>query len=284
MDQYCLFGHPVSHSWSPFIHGLFARQAAHEIQYRLQDSPPGSFRRDVLDFFFQQGGMGCNVTLPHKRTAAELVDTLTARAQRADAVNTIARRDGELLGDNTDGAGLIADLRHNLQWEHAAPWILMLGAGGAARGALAPLLLELRPERVVIANRTATRAVELAREFEDLGPVTGSGFASSDLDAPFDLVINATSAGLRGDVAPVSPRAIGPATTCYDMFYGIGDTPFSRWARGCGARRVAQGWGMLVEQAAEAFELWRGVRPETRPVLDALRARAALMSVSRSPA
>jgi shikimate dehydrogenase len=283
MDQYCLFGHPVSHSWSPFIHALFARQTRQELKYGLRDSPPASFRRDLQDFFFEQDGRGCNITLPHKRAAAETVHALTPRALRADAVNTIVRRDRELLGDNTDGAGLVTDLRDNLRWNGAGSQILMIGAGGAARGALAPLMA-LGPTRLVIANRTAERAVALAHKFEDLGPVVGTGLDATELDAPFDLVINATSAGLDGVAAPAKSQAVGPGTTCYDMFYAVGDTPFTRWARSLGATCVVQGWGMLVEQAAEAFELWRGVRPATQPVLEALQAHARLKAATRTPA
>lgn len=276
MDAYCLFGYPVHHSWSPFIHGLFARQTGLDelMEYRLHEVPPERFRHDVLEFFFDRGGRGCNITLPHKRAATELVNELSPRAQQADAVNTIVWRDGELFGDNTDGVGLVADLRQNLGFDLRAPRILMLGAGGAARGALGPLL-ELRPSALVIANRTLARAQELTHEFAALGPVSGIAFADVALESPFDLVINATSASLRGEVPPISAAAIAPATLCYDMAYGIGDTPFTAWARRMDVRVAAQGWGMLVEQAAVAFELWRGVRPSTPPVLHALQARAA---------
>jgi shikimate dehydrogenase len=278
-DIYALFGYPVHHSWSPFIHGMFARQSGQDMVYRLQETPPERFRHDALDFFFEQGGRGANVTLPHKRAAADLVNELTPRAQRADAVNTIIARDGELIGDNTDGVGLIRDLTHNLRLTLQTPRVLMLGAGGAARGALAPLLA-LQPAILVIANRTSTRAVELAQEFADLGTVSGTAFGDLEPVAPFDLVINATSASLKGEVPPIPARVIGPQTACYDMAYGIGETPFTQWALDQGAKVVAQGWGMLVEQAAEAFFLWRGVRPETHPVLGALRARATLLASS----
>ena len=271
-DAYCLFGFPVQHSWSPFIHGLFARQTGQDMAYRLHEVPPERFRYDVLAFFYDAGGRGCNVTLPHKRAAADLVNELTPRAQLADAVNTIVRRDDQLLGDNTDGAGLLTDLRRNLRLEFDRPRILLLGAGGAARGALAPLL-ELAPVALVIANRTPARAVELAREFAHLGPVTGAGFDALPDQEPYDLVVNATSASLRGEVPAVAGRVVGPRTCCYDMAYGVEGTAFTHWARESGAGLVAQGWGMLVEQAAESFELWRGVRPDTAPVLAALQSR-----------
>jgi shikimate dehydrogenase len=260
---------------------MFARQSGQDMVYRLQESPPDQFRHDVLDFFFEQGGRGANVTLPHKRAAADLVNELTPRAQRADAVNTIIRRDSELIGDNTDGVGLIRDLTHNLGLKLDKPRVLMLGAGGAARGALGPLLA-LQPAVLVIANRTADRAQELAAEFEDMGEVSATAFGDLEPVAPFDLVINATAASLKGDVPPIPSGAIGPATACYDMAYGVGETPFTQWALDHGAKITAQGWGMLVEQAAEAFHLWRGVRPETPPVLEALRARATLLASASS--
>jgi shikimate dehydrogenase len=272
-DPYCLFGHPVHHSWSPFIHGLFARQTGQDMSYRLRDVEPAQFRHEVLEFFFDQGGRGCNVTLPHKRAAADLVNELTPRAQLADAVNTIVRRDDRLVGDNTDGAGLLRDLQQNL----GVPLprrcrILVLGAGGAARGALAPLLA-VEPSRLLIANRTPERTAELVREFSHLGPVAGGSFEALAGEAPFELVVNATSASLKGDTPPVAASVVGPGTCCYDMAYGVADTPFVQWARRSGAGIAAQGWGMLVEQAAESFELWRGVRPATAPVLQALHER-----------
>jgi shikimate dehydrogenase len=174
-SAYGLFGYPVHHSWSPFIHGMFARQTRQDMTYRLFESPPEQFRREVLDFF-SSGGQGINVTVPHKRAAADLVNELTPRAQIADAVNTVVRREESLIGDNTDGAGLITDLLQNLGLRFLQPRILLLGAGGAARGALGPLL-SLKPKLLVIANRTADRAQELADEFGDLGHVTGLQFS-----------------------------------------------------------------------------------------------------------
>ena len=277
--SYALFGFPVHHSWSPFIHGLFARQTGHDMAYRLFEAPPEQFRHDVLDFFFEQNGDGANVTVPHKRAATDLVNELTPRAQLADAVNTILRRDGELIGDNTDGVGLVTDLTQNLRLQLAAPRILLLGAGGAARGALGPLL-ELQPSTLVVANRTAERAVELANEFAELGTVSGAAFDGVEPLEPFDLIINATSASLKGEVPLIPAHAVDRNTTCYDMAYGVGETPFTQWARDRGVIRVAQGWGMLVEQAAEAFYVWRGVRPQTPPVLEALRARATTMATA----
>jgi shikimate dehydrogenase len=270
-DQYALFGYPVHHSWSPFIHGMFARQTGQDMVYRLHESPPERFRSEVLGFF-SAGGRGINVTLPHKRAAADLVNELTPRAQLADAVNTVVRRDAQLIGDNTDGAGLLADLTRNLGLRLHSPRILLLGAGGAARGALEPLM-SLKPRLMVIANRNAERAEALAAEFAEFGPVSGCAFARLEHHR-FDLIINATSASLRGEVPLIPISVVDSMTVCYDMAYGVGDTPFVTWAKRLGAARAEQGWGMLVEQAAEAFELWRGVRPDTRPVLEALKLRA----------
>ena len=257
---------------------MFARQAGHDMSYRLFETPPERFRNDALAFF-SGGGAGANVTLPHKRAAADLVNELTHRAQLADAVNTIARQDGHLVGDNTDGAGLLADLTRNLKLHWDSPRILLLGAGGAARGAMGPLL-SLQPELLVIANRTVDRAVELATEFAELGPIAACEFSKLE-HRRFDLIVNATSASLHGDVPLVPIDVVDSTTTCYDMAYGAGDTAFVAWAKRLGAARAEQGWGMLVEQAAEAFQLWRGVQPDTAPVLKALRQRAAM--VARSP-
>jgi shikimate dehydrogenase len=278
-DAYGLFGYPVQHSWSPFIHGMFARQTGQDMVYRLHETPPDRFRSDVLDFF-SGGGRGINVTLPHKRAAADLVNELTPRAQLADAVNTVVRRDERLVGDNTDGAGLLADLTRNLGLRWGSPRILLLGAGGAARGSLGPLLT-LQPSLLVIANRTAERAVALAADFAELGPVSGCEFAKLEHHR-FDLIVNATSASLRGEVPIIPIDVVDERTTCYDMAYGVGGTAFVAWAKRLGAGRAEQGWGMLVEQAAEAFELWRGVRPDTTPVLEALRQRAAVQPDTRS--
>jgi len=278
-DAYALFGYPVQHSWSPFIHGMFARQTGQDMAYRLVESPPERFRSDVLEFF-SNGGRGINVTLPHKRAATDLVNELTPRAQRADAVNTIVRRNEQLVGDNTDGAGLLVDLTRNLKLKWTSPRILLLGAGGAARGAIEPLM-SLAPEVLVIANRSTERAQALAQEFAELGNLEGCTFSGLE-HRPFDLVVNATAASLRGEVPLIPIDVVDGRTTCYDMAYGVGDTPFVAWAKRLGAARAEQGWGMLVEQAAEAFHLWRGVRPDTAPVLEALRTRAA--TTARNPA
>ena len=267
-DQYGVVGHPISHSWSPFIHGLFAKQTDQSINYRLYDITPENFRAQVLEFF-TRGGRGLNVTVPHKEAAAELANSLTERADRAGAVNTlILNPDHVLLGDNTDGHGLVTDLQKNLGLGIANERLLILGAGGATRGVIEPLL-SMGPTEIVIANRTPDRAINLASLFADLGSVRGCGFQDVG-DEPFDIVINATAAGLAGAVPDVAGSVIAGHTVCYDMSYSKSATPFEAWAIEQGCARAHKGWGMLVEQAAESFTLWRGVRPDTEPVLAAL--------------
>ncbi len=266
--RYVLFGHPVSHSWSPFIHAMFARQFDHVVDYKLRDVSPAEFRHAVINFFVEGGG-GANVTLPHKPAAAEIVNDLSARAERARAVNTIIRRSAtELYGENTDGVGLVTDLTRNLGVTLGGARLLILGAGGAVRGVLAPLL-EQEPREICIANRTPERAQRLREEFSDLGDISASNFDAVD-NRPWDLIINATAASLAGEVPALPPDAVGPDTVCYDMAYGRSDTAFMLWAIGRGSTRAYKGWGMLVEQAAESYLLWHGMRPETRPVMDAL--------------
>ncbi|HEY8052372.1 MAG TPA: shikimate dehydrogenase [Steroidobacteraceae bacterium] len=272
MDHYGVVGHPVSHSLSPFIHGMFARETGQLLTYRLFDVPPDGLSEHVRGFF-AAGGRGLNVTLPHKIAARELAHELTERAAHAAAVNTLAlAADGTVLGDNTDGAGLVHDLRENLGLELAGRRLLIMGAGGATRGVLAPLL-GLAPAVIVIANRTPERAAALAAAFSDLGVTHGVGFEDVG-DDPFDLVINATSASLSGDIPPLPPTAVDSSTVCYDLAYGKSATAFVEWARERGCAQALQGLGMLVEQAAESFELWHGVRPATETVLAALQARA----------
>jgi shikimate dehydrogenase len=267
-DQYGVTGHPVSHSWSPFIHGMFAKATAQNMVYRLFDLPPDNFRRDTLKLF-ANGVRGLNVTLPHKQAAADLVNELTPRAERARAVNTIAFFDDtSLLGDNTDGLGLTADLERNLRLTLGGKRILILGAGGAVRGVLGPLL-EREPASVLIANRTLERARLLADEFSDMAEVASCRFRDVT-GPPYDLIINATSASLQGEMPEMPVGLVGEETVCYDMAYGRGHTPFTLWGKSLHAARTTKGWGMLVEQAAESFLLWRGIRPETKPVLEAL--------------
>lgn len=274
-DPYGVVGHPVGHSLSPFIHGMFARDTSQAMSYRLYDVSPAEFAGFVAGFF-DRGGRGLNVTVPHKIVAVEAANELTSRAAHAAAVNTLALRDdGTLLGDNTDGAGLVRDLCDNLGLVITNRRLLVIGAGGATRGVLAPLL-GLSPTSVVIANRTPDRAQALAAAFTDLGSTQGVGFEDVG-DQPFDLVINATSASLSGEMPPLPPGIVGPGTVCYDLAYGRSATAFVDWARARGCAQALQGWGMLVEQAAESFRLWRGIRPATAKVLAALRERAATL-------
>jgi shikimate dehydrogenase len=267
-DRYAVIGYPVKHSFSPFIHGMFAKQTKQNLTYRLQEVAPDNLEEEVIKFFVDHG-KGLNVTIPHKQAVVALCKFRTPRAEIAGAVNTIAVQEGgELLGDNTDGAGLIADLTKNLQVELKNKRVLLMGAGGAARGVLGPLL-EQAPALLHIVNRDAARADVLAKEFGRLGEVSAGAFES--VGEAYDLVINATAASLQGAVPPIAPGAISPSSICYDMAYGKEDTSFVRWAKEHGAARAELGWGMLVEQAAESFYLWRGVRPDTAPVLQAVR-------------
>lgn len=267
-DKYAVIGYPVAHSWSPFIHGLFARQTGHQFTYSRLEVAPEALNDRVVEFFAADG-KGLNVTMPHKQAACLIARERTQRAEMAGAVNTLALRNNGLLGDNTDGAGLIADLTRNLSFDLRGTRVLLLGAGGAARGVLGPLL-EADPEYVEVANRNGERGAELAREFSTLGSVHGCGFDAITV-ATFDLVLNATSASLQDTIPPIPPGVIGPTTLCYDMAYGKGDTAFTRWSKSAGAGRAETGWGMLVEQAAESFLLWRGVKPDTAPVIAAVK-------------
>ncbi|CJL05015.1 shikimate 5-dehydrogenase [Streptococcus pneumoniae] len=266
MDRYGVFGNPIGHSKSPQIHALFATQTGQALSYEPLLAPLDDFPAFARDFF--RGGRGANVTVPFKEQAYRMADELTERARRAGAVNTLKKlEDGRLLGDNTDGAGLVADLL-NAGVTLSGRRILLLGAGGAVRGVLEPLLAH-RPAALVIANRTASRAEQLVQEFAELGPLSASGFA--ELAEPVDLIVNGTSASLGGELPPLADSLIVAGRTfCYDMMYSAEPTPFCRWAAALGAT-TRDGLGMLVEQAAEAFELWRGVRPDTAPVLAELR-------------
>ena len=268
MDRYGVFGNPIGHSKSPLIHRLFAEQTGELLSYEALLAPLEDFPGYAREFFVS--GLGANVTVPFKEQAFALADSLSARAQRAGAVNTLKKlADGSLLGDNTDGAGLVRDLTVNAGVSLKGKRILLLGAGGAVRGVLEPLLTE-QPAALVIANRTVAKAEQLAREFADLGPVVASGY--DWIDAPVDLIINGTSASLAGELPAIAPSLIQPGhTQCYDMMYGKHTTAFNQWAAAHGAARTLDGLGMLIEQAAEAFYLWRGVRPDSAPVLQHMR-------------
>lgn len=264
-DRYGVIGHPITHSKSPIIHALFASQTGEDISYQAFDIRPKHLGQQMRALV-EEGLRGFNVTVPHKEAVAELVDTCTPRAELAGAVNTVTVDDsGKLSGDNTDGVGLARDLDRNLEVDVHDAHILILGAGGAARGVI-PALLMAGPAEVCIANRSVDRARELAERFGDLGHVRACSFDELGNEDAFDLVINATSAGLHGDTPPFPAGIVDARSTCYDLSYAMTDTPFVQWAREHGVRAAYQGWGMLVEQAAEAFEIWRGVRPDTEPV------------------
>ncbi len=271
-DRYAVIGHPVAHSLSPRIHALFALQTHQPLSYGTIDALPEQLEASV-GAFFAGGGRGLNVTVPHKQAVVGLLDRLGARAERAGAVNTIARQDdGALFGDNTDGIGLVCDLTQNLHLSLRGRRILLLGAGGAARGVIEPLL-SLAPAEITIANRTQLHARDLAAAWATSGLVRARALAELGPSAwdGFDLIVNATPPQVAAPAVPRLPlRAV-----CYDMVYGKQESAFVRWARQAGAVHIHDGLGMLVEQAAESFALWRGVRPGTSPVLDALRTEAA---------
>ena len=268
---YAVVGHPVSHSKSPFIHAQFALQTGENLEYTAIQAPLDEFESMVSDFF-ARGGRGLNVTLPFKERAFALADQLTERAQRAGAVNTLfPDTQGRLVGDNTDGVGLVNDLCRNQGAQVAGRRVLILGAGGAVRGVLGPLLAQ-GPKEVVIANRTVSKAEALQQLFASTMPevaMSVSEFAA--VDGAFDLIINGTSASLAGNLPPLPASAVAPHTLCYDMMYASETTVFNRWASEQGAARTLDGLGMLVEQAAEAFWLWRHRRPDTAAVIAALR-------------
>jgi shikimate dehydrogenase len=267
-DRYGVMGYPVSHSRSPTIHRLFAAQTGQDIQYELLQVPPNKLENAIAQFG-RTGGKGLNITVPHKSEVAKLVDELSERASTAGAVNTVVFREDALFGDNTDGVGLMRDLEQNHDLRLKGRNILILGAGGATRGIVSPLL-EAEPGSIVIANRTFPKARALADHFANEGPVNACRFEDVRSLPIYDLIINATSAGLKGETPPYPEEAVHPATFCYDLSYSSRPTPFAQWAARLGAAKSVMGWGMLVEQAAESFYIWRGVRPDTGPVLKQL--------------
>ena len=272
IDRYGVMGYPVSHSRSPVIHRLFALQTGQDIQYELLQVTPDKLSVAVRQFQ-RTGGKGLNVTVPHKAEVTKLCDHLTERASTAGAANTLTFNDSEIHGDNTDGIGLLRDLAINLGVTIDGANILILGAGGATRGIVGPLL-EMQPASLRIANRTLDKAQILADHFSRSGPVSACRFNVVPVTQDYDLIINATSAGVKGEAPPYPAAAISKNTLCYDLSYGLKPTPFSIWAREQGAERSVMGWGMLVEQAAESFSIWRGVRPETAPVLKQMKITA----------
>lgn len=273
-DRYAVFGQPIKHSTSPRIHRLFAEQTGQILSYDAQEVSADRFTAEA-DAFFAAGGKGLNCTVPLKELAWAYADRKTERAELAKAVNTLALQpDGRLLGDNTDGCGLVTDLTANHGIALPGLRILILGAGGASRGIIAPLL-RLAPNRLTIANRTADKAVRLAEEFAGLGKLTGSGLA--DLAGlSFDLILNATSASLSGELPPLPAGLLASSGICYDLAYGKRPTPFMLWGASQRAVKSLDGLGMLVEQAAEAFFIWRGVRPATGAVIKMLNAERSM--------
>lgn len=267
-DLYAVMGNPIGHSKSPQIHTAFAKITDQNLLYSAILVPLDGFE-EAVDNFFRRGGKGLNITVPFKENAWRYADAFSQRAERAQAVNTLIKReDGSILADNTDGVGMVRDIVENQQVPMKGKNILVLGAGGAVRGILQPVL-EQQPASVTIANRTVSKAEQLASDFADLGNVSACGF--DQVEGQFDLIINGTSASLAGELPPIPATCVTSTTVSYDMMYGAETTVFNQWALDNGAAKVIDGLGMLVEQAAEAFRLWRDVRPETEGVMAAIR-------------
>ncbi len=267
-DRYAVFGNPIAHSKSPALQMAFAQQTAENIIYTAECIETENFSVSTNQFF-ADGGKGLNITVPFKIEAFNYADTLTERAKLAGAVNTLIKKNGTIIGDNTDGVGLVDDLINNLQWILKNKRVLILGAGGAVRGIVHPLL-EANVSEITIANRTVEKAKTIARLFSKDYSVNACHY--SDLSEVFDIVINGTSASLHGELPAVDKSVIGTQTCCYDMMYGKEDTIFMGWAKSCGSQKIADGLGMLVCQGAESFYQWRGIKPKTRDVIQRLRA------------
>lgn len=269
IDRYAVMGNPIAHSKSPLIHTEFARQTGQSLLYTAELVSLGELPQAVAEFQ-SRNGKGLNITVPFKQDAFQLATELSARAQRAGAVNTLALRGvNNYYGDTTDGIGLLNDLLGNHRITLKQKNILLLGAGGAVRGVIEPLLQQ-SPAQLVIANRTADKALQLAEDFADLGNTQGCGFAEL-AGKKFDLVINGTSASLQGELPPLPDNLLNNNATVYDMMYAATPTPFMIWGTQHGAVLCLDGLGMLVEQAAESFYIWRNVRPQTRPVIELIR-------------
>jgi shikimate dehydrogenase len=266
-EHYAVIGHPIGHSKSPQIHAAFAKQTGQDIDYVAREIPLENFAASLTSLA-NEGFKGVNITVPFKEQAWQQVDIKSAHAERAGAINTLTFSDkGTHRGDNTDGVGLCRDLVNN-NVELKDKRLLLLGAGGAARGVIEPLL-SYDPKELIVANRTAVKAEDLANLFQSMGPIQGGGY--DDLSGQFDVIINATAASLDGKVPPLPDDILADNASCYDMMYASKDTAFMTWAKAHGATKVLDGFGMLVEQAAEAFYIWRGIRPETQSVIKALR-------------
>jgi shikimate dehydrogenase len=266
-DKYCVIGNPIAHSKSPEIHPIYARQTGQDLVYERCLAPLDGFA-DTVPRLVSDGYRGANVTLPFKIEAARVCTRLEERARAAGAVNTLVFKDGEIIGDNTDGPGLVADITRNAGVSIAGKRVLLLGAGGAARGALLPFIQQ-GPREIVIANRTVSTAEALAQDFARYGvPVSATGF--DGITGSFDIVVNGSSSSLAGELPPVPASVFGPGTLALDMMYGNQPTVFMDFAKGHGAM-TRDGLGMLIEQAAEAFAIWRGVRPDTAEVFRKMR-------------
>ncbi|MGU3781170.1 shikimate dehydrogenase [Burkholderia metallica] len=270
-DQYAVIGNPIGHTKSPLIHGLFAQATGQDIRYTAIEGPvePDGAFADVVRAFAASGGKGINITAPFKLDAFAMANERSERAELAGAANALKFEGGRILADNFDGIGLVRDIEVNLRLPMAGKRVLLLGAGGAARGALLPFL-DAAPAEMVIANRDVDKARALAAQVAGRGPLVASSYANLARMGRFDLVVNATSASLTGDLPPVPPSVFSPDGTAYELAYGKRLTPFLRLAKNAGVHGIADGVGMLVEQAAEAFAWWRGVRPETSAVIDRL--------------
>lgn len=276
IDHYCVFGNPIHHSKSPLIHTMFAQQTGQKIAYQTRLAPLDGFA-DAVRVFMAEGGRGANVTVPFKLEAFALADQLSERARMAGAVNTLNFVDGKIIADNTDGIGLVRDITHNAATQIGGKRVLLLGAGGAARGALLPLLQE-QPAILTIANRTLSKAQELQNLAQAFSPIVVEAKTWQQLDEEstqsFDVIINATSASLQSEVPPIPAHVFAQTSLAYDMMYGDTVTSFNQYAQQCGAK-TRDGLGMLVEQAAEAFLIWRGVRPDTTAVLAHFRTKGS---------
>jgi len=269
MDRYAVIGSPVSHSKSPFIHGRFAEATGQSMSYEALEIAPEALAERLAQLH-ADGYRGFNVTLPHKLAVARLCGQVSERAQLAGAVNTLLRTEDGWQGDNSDGEGFVTDLRRNCGIALAGKRVLVIGAGGAARGILQPLLGE-KPAELVLSSRNPWKPEEIAEQFKPQGRITPRTHASLKGDL-YDVIVNATSTGHQGFMPKLPGQLLATGGACYDLSYGMAHEPFADWARAQGAARIADGLGMLVEQAAVSFALWRGVRPETAPVLKALRA------------
>ncbi|SAK64053.1 shikimate 5-dehydrogenase [Caballeronia catudaia] len=270
-DQYAVIGNPIGHTKSPLIHGAFAQETGQDMTYVAIQGPlePADAFANTVRRFIAEGGKGMNVTAPFKLQAFAMADERSERAALAGAVNAMKFENGRVIAENFDGVGLVRDIEVNLHQPMAGKRVLILGAGGAVRGALLPFL-GARPAELVIANRHADKAKALVEQVAASGGLTACGYAQLESMGQFDLVVNATSASLTGQLPPVPPSVFDPRGTAYELAYGKGLTPFLRLARNAGVQGIADGVGMLVEQAAEAFAWWRGVRPQTRAVIDRL--------------